>query len=667
MSLLAPLGLAALIALPVIILLHMRHITPPRRPVPTLRFWEAANPQPAAERRLRRPPLTLPLVLQLLAAALLAFALARPATAARLAALAPALHSEPEHLILLLDGSTSMSATFGDPPVSRWDAAKQTALTRLAPLREGDVATVILMATHPLTFTATDQVSLASLRERLATAALPGGRADLDAALRLAGDLFLPNLERQVVVITDGAVTADPAVAAAVKAPIELVSAGSGDDAARANVAVTDIAARPNPNGDGTVGVYATVANFGPKPVTVPVSLSGDGLEIGRTDVTLDGNGDIAPLRWQLPPGVTELTVQVDHPDALAADNSAMLLPGDAATASIAPHILLVTDLPGALARALTAIANVQVTTEPSDNVSAIAAGGYDLVVFDRTAPPAETLGKIATPSLWIAPPVGGPFATADSIADPRVTRLRAGDALLNGVDLAGATFGPTPVFTLGAGDQEVVGSPDGPLLYRSEINHQPAVVLAVDPETSNLPKRVAFPVLIANMVGALAPDGIPAALALGDPLVYEPRAATAAVEITAPSGAVTHLPVGQTAAASGPTGGAVARDVVFTDTGTAGAYTVSEQDAAGASLGSTRVVVNAGHSRESDLRPGPGLADALANASGAVATAERQERVDLWPLLALGALAAIILEWATVLWPLLRRGARRPARGGAL
>ena len=317
-NLLAPLGLAALVAIPVIILFHMRHTTPTRRPVPSLRFWEAANPRPAEARRLRRPPLSLPLLLQIAAAALLAVALARPATAAQLAALAPGLHAEPRHLILLLDGSTSMSATPGATSLSRWEAARLEALDRLAPLRQGDVATVILMGTRPVTLTATDDASLIALRERLALVAQPGGRADLDGALALAGDLFLPNLERQVVVISDGAVTADPAVVAGVDAPVALVIAGGAEgDEERANLAVIDVSARPSPNGDGTVGLYTSVANFGPQSLTVPVSLQGDGLEIGRSDVTIAGGGAVEPLRWLLPPGVAELTVRIEQADAL--------------------------------------------------------------------------------------------------------------------------------------------------------------------------------------------------------------------------------------------------------------------------------------------------------------------------------------------------------------
>lgn len=669
MNLLAPIGLAALLALPVVVLLHMRHTTPTRRPTPSLRFWEAANPRPADARRLRRPPVTLPLVLQLVAVAVLAIALARPATAAQLAALAPGLHSQPRHLFLLLDGSTSMSAVTGTGGETRWEAARREALARLAPLREGDVATVILMGTRTATFTATDDASLIALRERLTTVPQPGGRADLDAALALAGDLRLPNLERRAVVISDGAAVADPVTAAAVDAPVELVVAG-GDGGAeeRANLAVIDISARPSPEDGGAAGLFASVVNYGPEAVTAPVVLLGDGLEMGRTTVMLDADGGSEQLSWLLPPGVGELTVRIDGADALAADNAASVLPGEAATTTIAPRILLVSDLPGALARALLAIENVQLTIEPSDNAAAIAAGGYDLVVFDRAAPPAETLNRITTASLWAAPPVGGPFATGEGVSDPRITRLRAGDPLLDGVDLAGATFGPTPVFTLGAGDEEIVGSPDGPLLFRGEVNGRPAVVLTVDPEASNLPKRVAFPVLVANLVGALAPDGVPAALPLGEPLVYEPRAATAAVEIAPPGGDVVRLDVAppQAGDESESARGRVTREVVFADTGAAGAYRVTEQDASGGVLGATRFVVNAGHARESDLRLNPDLASTLAAASGVDIAAPRQERVDLWPLLALLALGIILVEWAVALWPSRRGGSRRLARGGA-
>ena len=230
-------------------------------------------------------------------------------------------------------------------------------------------------------------------------------------------------------------------------------------------------------------------------------------------------------MRWLLLPVWPSSPFASSTMIVLAADNTASLLPGETATTTIAPRILLVSDLPGALARALMAIENVQLTIEPSDNRPR--SPPVATISSSSTAPhrPRRPCRRIDTASLWVGPPVGGPFATAEGVIDPQVTRVRAGDPLLAGVDLSGATFGPTPKFTLSAGDEEIVGSADGPLLFRTEVNDQPAVILTVDPETSNLPKRVAFPVLIANMVAALAPDGIPAAIPLGEPLVYEPRA----------------------------------------------------------------------------------------------------------------------------------------------
>ncbi len=646
MSLLAPLSLLALIGVPLIVLFHMRHTTPPQRHVASLRFWQAADPRPAEERRLRRPPLSLPLLLQLLAVALLAFALARPATASQIAALAPGLHGEPQHLLLLLDGSTSMAATPPGATQSRWESARQEALARLAPLREGDVVTFMLLGAHPLTETASSNAGLVSLRQRIAGLPLPGGRADLDAALALAADLRLPNLERSLVLISDGAVTVDPGVAAATGAPITLVvPGGETADAQRGNLAVTEIAVRPATDGSGTLTLFASLANYGTEPVDTSATVVGDGLDIGRGETTLAAGGEPASLQWVLPPGVGEISVRIDTTDQLPADNTATILPLSDTTVggSIAPHILLVTDLPGALARALMSLDNVQVSVEPSDNVAAISAATYDLAVFDRVAPPADLVDRLPAPSLWVAPPADGPFPTTESVTEPEVSRVRAGDPLLDGVDLAGVTFGPTVAFTLNPDDTEIVGAADGPLLYQTHLGTQPALVLTIDPEASNLPKRVAFPILVANMVNSLAPDGIPAAVPLGESLVYTPRAATVRVEIAPPQGEPTALAVSESDSSD--------RDVVFTGTGEPGIYTVTEYDAFDLALGSTRFVVNAGHRLESNLRADPNLAPALAAATGVSTSGQREERIDLWPILALAALGVIVVEWLWALW----------------
>ena len=105
--------------------------------------------------------------------------------------------------------------------------------------------------------------------------------------------------------------------------------------------------------------------------------------------------------------------------------------------------------------------------------------------------------------------PVSGSDLRSGTVRDAEAspilaTRVRAGDPLL-AIDLLRCelwTDSHLHAQCRRRGDRRFRG---WTLLFRTEVNDQPAVVLTVDPETSNLPKRVAFPVLIANMVAALA------------------------------------------------------------------------------------------------------------------------------------------------------------------
>lgn len=685
MSFLLPLGLAALVALPIVVLLHMRHTTPLVRPVPTLRFWLAAQPERTEQTRFRRPPPSLLLLLHLLIALALALALARPATARALDALGldglAGLRTEPRHLILLLDGSTSMTAADTPSGRPRFEEAREAALARLSDVREGDVATVVLLGTRVATLGATDAGSLGLLRERLAALPLPGGRADLDAALDLTRDLLLPELEDRVVVLTDGAVAADPGMVSELGAPVDLALFGAAAEGRAAdNVAVVDIAARPTPGRPEQLQLFARVMNFSAQAMTVPVVLRGDGIEVGRQEVALSGNGGSEELSWPLPPGIAEATVQVDTADALVADDAASLVLRQDEASSLSLRVLLVSDAPSALQRALQALPGAEVRTELSGAFAdALVGERYDLIVFEKAAPPPEAVAGLATPLLFVNPPPGGPFLAEGAMVAPTVSRLRAQDPLLAGVDLAGATFGETPVYVLDAGQTEVVGAADGPLVFRAEVGDQPAVVFAFDLAASNLPRRVGFPILVANAARELAPSPLPSAVPLGDPLRYRPRAGAAAVRVVPPAGEPIDLQVaavpGSTTAEPDPTAGddpAAAeagtagsggpREVAYADTGQAGLYGVRELDAAGSELGGGRFVVNAGHPRESDLRPTVGLAETLAQGRTTAPTGTgRAELADLWPLLAVVAFALLAIEWLVALFPR-RRAAVRPA-----
>ena len=113
---------------------------------------------------------------------------------------------------------------------------------------------------------------------------LPGGRADVNSALALTGNLMVPDLDNQVVVITDGAVAADPAVVADVNAPIELLQVGR---ASAANLAVVQLTARAAGETANETALFARLANFSDSDVDATVSVFANGVEVETRGVPI--------------------------------------------------------------------------------------------------------------------------------------------------------------------------------------------------------------------------------------------------------------------------------------------------------------------------------------------------------------------------------------------
>jgi hypothetical protein len=304
--------------------------------------------------------------------------------------------------------------------------------------------------------------------------------------------------------------------------------------------------------------------------------------------------------------------------------------------------------------------------TVPSDATQT--AGKFDLVVYERATPRGRTPD---TPVLIVDPDEGGALQTNGVMVSPGVQTVRAQDPLLAGVELAGTTFGQTPILVPAASATEIVGGANvggaaGPLIYRDTFpnSSEPMIVLAFDVATSNLPKRVAFPILIANIARELVPSPLPASVAIGDPVVYRPRTDATAVRVTAPDGTSQDFPLPKPSADTAGAASAL-RDIAIADTGQPGTYTVAEVASDGTVTDGGSFVVNAGQRAESDLRPKPELASALAQAHGTSDAGAARDLSDLWPALAAAALALLLLEWGLTLLPRRRARVRRVRAAG--
>ena len=144
MSFANPWGLLALTALPVIAAIHLFHRRYPRLEVSGLHLWGVAQMTHTPGRRRERLPITASLILELLAALVLVLALARPQIDSV---------NQSVHLVVVLDGSASMSArrlTAGGRVKTFRELVIEQLDRRLRDLPQGSVVTLIETGRRPI-------------------------------------------------------------------------------------------------------------------------------------------------------------------------------------------------------------------------------------------------------------------------------------------------------------------------------------------------------------------------------------------------------------------------------------------------------------------------------------------------------------------------------------
>jgi von Willebrand factor type A domain/Aerotolerance regulator N-terminal len=607
MTFLLPLGLLALLTIPIIIVLHLLRERRRRVAVPSLLHWQNLPHRPEGE-RIRRLPLTLLLLLHLVVAGLLGLALGQPQ-------LAGALSGGSRQIAIVIDTTTSMAARNGAS--TRFAQAQERARSALRGLGAGDSATLVAAGPTARVIAGGGKADLAGLLAALGSLKPGGAGADLPGALSLAEAAFDGPRSRQIMVLTDGGPQAGSApLPSRLAAALDWQQIGNDQP----NHAIVAFAAR---TWGANVQVYARAGNYGPATFFSVVRLYGDDQLLGTRDITIAANGE-TELTWTLPARYTRLRAALDGGDALPQDDDARL--NLAQTRAI--KALLVAAKPDALQRALAAVPGVSVTVlDPANyNPTAADTNAPELTIFDSFLPQAWPTGAV----LAIHPPPGS--ALLEVRTQSRATRsaeLSANGALLAGLSLGGVNFGRVQRLTPPAWATTLLADGNTPLILRGRSEAHEIAVWTFDLANSNLPTRLAFPLLVARTVRDLTPLPLPSSLQAGAPLSLHPDARADELRISGPDGMQTTL--------------AAAPEITLDTLTQPGLYQLEERRA-GTLLFRGQVPVNAGAPIEADLRPGP-QPQIAGSASVQDAEGERQMH-DLWPWLALGALAILMLEW---------------------
>ena len=474
------------------------------------------------------------------------------------------------HIMLLIDTSASMKATDTDSG-TRLEAALEKARELIRGLGGTDSMMIVRMDAQitPLTPFSSDDKNLLKALEKLDAS---DTRADLPRALKFAADALRGRKNPLLIIVGDGAYDKDdlaavlldeksgkaskPKTKAKTKAKpkakktkakpkakgkiaddksdldridlrgvtVRYVSVGHSRD----NVGIVAFSARRYPTNKLNFEVFLEVVNYRKRAMEVDLQLYTDGtlsevqrlsLKAGQRARFSCGQQERAEKkRWcemaasgemleaRLVPAGSTGKKDEKKLDAFPLDDHAYaLLPKRRKQ-----KVLLVSTGNLFLEGALLLDDNVDLIRLSPKKYTPAALNGMEAVIFDGFYP----TQKPTINNLLVNPPVDkdgkgtGPFAVKKVVKGPLITEQNAKHPVMRWITLKDVNIASSSVFVKKPGDDVLAASFRDPLVIARTEGSLKIVALGFDPRQSDLPLRVAFPILIINTFHWFAGDG---------------------------------------------------------------------------------------------------------------------------------------------------------------
>ena len=396
--------------------------------------------------------------------------------------------------IVVVDLSASMKAKGKNG--SRFDQARREFLALVDELPAARKMMVIGAGPQPrllAPFTA-DKRKLRELARDLHATDAPGRVKD---AILFAHAFLKRASADRIVAISDGAFTGAEEFTKAA-AHYRFVSVGGGKD----NVAIVGFEVRRHAEQPGPAEIMVHVRNFTDKAVRVPLVLTANDKILLRQDIEIDADDRrvlIYPYDGSLN-GTLIARLEID--DDFSTDNQAYLALTDL------PPVRILYVGPGNhyLNQLLRFFTNVQLTRAAQwDREAVRAAPPFDLVIFDRVAVPALKEGNFILIDT-VAPNL--PLKLEGKIHNPRVAAPVTKHPLTEGLNLGDLRVDEALRVGVPGEGTVLARAEQSPLLYVLDKGKLRLLFIGFDLMASDLPLRVAFPVLFHNrarMVSAAA------------------------------------------------------------------------------------------------------------------------------------------------------------------
>jgi len=583
--------------------------------VPSVLLWQEFVRSEQLATPFQRFRRNLLLLLQLLLLLLLALALARPFLEGNV--------SLKRSVVIVVDTSASMQATDAKP--SRFGAALEAAAEVVDGLEGADEAMIVVAG--PDTRVASSFSRDKERLHRVLSGLEPtGAEGSLRDALALAFSLTQERPDREVVVVSDGSGESldDLQIRAGA---VRYVRIGKS----AANLGITAVDLRRSPVSELDHELFVTVENFGVERAEAHIEVYLSDAITGREELTLEP-GSSSPLVFELAGGQEgEIRVELHGKgDQLPADDVAWALLRPAQRRKV-------------LAVGTNALALKVLGSDPRLVVDYVtpqnytSSAGYDCTFFEGFLPAQRLDGHSYA---VIAPPTNaaGPVKFGPEVRAPRVLDWNRGHDVLRFVDLTDLHVARARTVVEDGTLRAVVEADAGPLVLAGERHGGRVLYLTFDPLQSDLPLRVAFPVMLLNaatwMTQARGAADVGGLVATGSSFTLPVAGEAPKVVVTKPSGE----------RVDGMVTGGVLR---FSGIDQVGIYRVETPG------GRQSFAANLASRRESRIAPmrelGLGQETAVKAASAAAG------RREIWRELALAGVVLLIIEW--FLWNRRRRG----------
>ena len=653
-------GIVALATLPPLVALYFLRLRRTRRVVSSTMLWVRATEDLHANTPFQRIRFSLLLLLQIIALALVALAIAQPH--------ADLGEATAKRVVMLMDRSGSMGATDAEGGSTRLDEAKRLARARVEQLHEGGLFSAKAPTIMVIAFASDAEIVCPFTDNAARLRAAIDAIEPTDETTRIA-DAF--ELARAFTTVTNP----DNAAATPAEPPAyELYSDGLVADASSCalrpgesvvyrrvgeigagNAGLAALAVARTPDRPDEVEVYARVINWSPQPWASDLELRVDGTIRAVTPEPVEvpprssdpATGRLSPGQSQvifpslaLPRGGV-VTVRAVKGDLLAAD--------DRASVVAAPQVALRVALVGRGAFVIRSILDAMglaeldaMSVEAWDDLVAkdpYTPDQYDAIVLDAVAPAVTLRGHYL--AFAVPPRIEGlvPFGTKSNAV---VRSVREGHPLLQFVNLDDLFVASMTAVAAGGDAEVIVEAGEGPLVLTLRRGPLAVVCVTFDPMESNWPFQRGFVNFFVNALRWVAAGGDAVS---EEPLVPGQVAraripiGARAVVVSTPGGSATALEVHD------------ASDISFGPLRMSGVYELSWDGPANPSgTNSESVAVNMDSAGEGLIDAAETLGFAAQRVAGIVGGAT--SRSALWPWFLLAALAVLMLEW----WVWLRR-----------